>query len=444
MKKLISNIVQQWFLSEPLLFNIFCTHELIENQNINIPFRTGKKRIEYNSRILKNLSSAEIEEYLKIELIRIMLKHPYQRQPMGAKKPYLTAASDATIYGCCKTNVRLEGAELIKEWITHLIFMENYLPGKFKKLIHENTDMLQTSIIALSKKKMVTKTKLQLHWIHQTFKDSNGLPVFPTNLSFEEWYTKLITMMDFTDEEGAQKIDNDAKNSIEKLEELSKLWEEDEITSERINEIIEDAERAAQWGSISGELKHQIIANKIVELNYSEILRHFSTSIISSKRYLTRMKPNRRFDFDRQGSRYKIVSRILIAVDVSSSITNENLEYAFSVINQFFKYGVEDLDVIQFSTELLGNPNKISKALNKITILGKGGTDFQPAADFFCTHKEYDGLIYFTDGFAFPPKFHNRQKLDVLWIFTSKVNFDKGRKWAEKIRGNFCTYIPLP
>ena len=179
-------------------------------------------------------------------------------------------------------------------------------------------------------------------------------------------------------------------------------------------------------------------------MNYVEILRHFSTSLVASKRNLTRMKPNRRFCFDRLGSRYSLTSNLLVAVDISSSITNENLEYVFSIINKFFRYGVEQIDVIQFDTQIQGEVVEMKRAAEYIQINGRGGTDFQPAADFYCKHKEYDGLIYFTDGFGPHPEFKERVSPNVLWIFTTKAFYDKGIKWTQKIPGNNATYIPLP
>jgi predicted metal-dependent peptidase len=242
-----------------------------------------------------------------------------------------------------------------------------------------------------------------------------------------------------------KKTKNDNKlQNLEKLSELSSLWEEDEKTQQQINNIIDDAEKSSQWGSIGSNIQELIKANRKVEMNYASILRHFNTSIISSKRNLSRMKPNRRFGFDRLGSRYSLSSKLLIAVDISSSITQENLEYFFSVINQFFRYGVEQIDVILFDTKIHGEPIEMKKLFKQIYIEGRGGTDFQPVADFYCSHKEYDGLIYFTDGFGPHPKFNGRSDVKVLWIFTSKHCYDKGIKWTEKLPNNNATFIPLP
>lgn len=54
MKETISKIVEEWFLTEPLLFSAWCTHTLAENTQMNVPMRTGKMRIEYNPDMMKD------------------------------------------------------------------------------------------------------------------------------------------------------------------------------------------------------------------------------------------------------------------------------------------------------------------------------------------------------------------------------------------------------
>ena len=54
MEETISKIVEEWFLTEPLLFSAWCTHTLAENTKMNVPMRTGKMRIEYNPDMMKD------------------------------------------------------------------------------------------------------------------------------------------------------------------------------------------------------------------------------------------------------------------------------------------------------------------------------------------------------------------------------------------------------
>ena len=72
----IKRIIERWFLLEPLMFNIFCTHKLEKNLGLKVPFRSGKMKIEYSPLLLQKLSDKALEEYLKVEVFRIVLKHP--------------------------------------------------------------------------------------------------------------------------------------------------------------------------------------------------------------------------------------------------------------------------------------------------------------------------------------------------------------------------------
>lgn len=75
MEETISKIVEEWFLTEPLLFSAWCTHTLAENTKMNVPMRTGKMRIEYNPDMMKDWGRRQIEERLRFE------GHPH---PVGA------------------------------------------------------------------------------------------------------------------------------------------------------------------------------------------------------------------------------------------------------------------------------------------------------------------------------------------------------------------------
>jgi hypothetical protein len=78
----ISKIIyDNWFLSEPALHSVLCSHELLENPKMPIAVRCGRGKIEYNPKIIKTLNNNNLEESFRAEVIRIMLKHPYQRQP---------------------------------------------------------------------------------------------------------------------------------------------------------------------------------------------------------------------------------------------------------------------------------------------------------------------------------------------------------------------------
>ena len=47
-EKRLNDIIEKWFLFEPVLFKAICTHDLVRNELIRCPMRCGKRIIEYN------------------------------------------------------------------------------------------------------------------------------------------------------------------------------------------------------------------------------------------------------------------------------------------------------------------------------------------------------------------------------------------------------------
>ncbi len=81
-------VSKNWFLKEPLLFNVWLTHVLKENNSIS-SIRVGDGRIEYNQNFIDSLNNKELEEIMKFEAVRMILKHPYERKKEVAPIAYL-------------------------------------------------------------------------------------------------------------------------------------------------------------------------------------------------------------------------------------------------------------------------------------------------------------------------------------------------------------------
>lgn len=394
-KKIITKIAENWFLREPLLFGVYCTHKLTENTRMKIPFRCGKMRIECNPNILATLDTGQIEDLLKIEVIRIILKHPYQRMPACPNHAVLAIASDMTIQD-----------STIKD-------SQNFLTSP--------------------------KTKLS----------SPSDFDLPNGLCYEEYYAKLLeklreqlkalstSLMEFSESE-----EGDESGLMASFQ-AAELWEENDEAAETVNAEIEKAQEANSWGSIGGNLKQIIEASLVIQMDYRRMLSMFRASILSSKRKPTRMKPNRRYGFSYMGSKSDFTTGLLVAVDTSGSITYAALQKFFSIVNRFFKYGIKTIDVIQFDAELKDEVLSLKKAKSRVEITGRGGTDFQPAIDYYESHTMYDGLIMFTDGYAEIPKL-NGYAAKILWVLTSRQEYeDFCEKTLDHLPGSKATYIPL-
>ena len=224
--------------------------------------------------------------------------------------------------------------------------------------------------------------------------------------------------------------DSDLTDSLLDADAGASLWEEDELMSEKVNHEIETAQRCNQWGSLGGDLRALIESTLVSKQNFRAILSQFRASILSTKRHLTRMRPNRRYGFDAMGSQYAYSTRLLVAVDVSGSVPDEDIRKFLAVINRFFKQGIESIEVIEFDSKITTEkPIMLKQASNSIRVTGRGGTNFQPAIDLYYEHEEYDGLVFLTDGYAAIPKLpDDKRHKPLAWILTTNGGNEENLK----------------
>ena len=372
----IKTLTQDWFLTEPLLFAVFCTHALKRNDNMGCDMRCGKGVIEYNPERLEHFDDNHLALRVKAEVVRIILKHPYQRQPYNPRRDVMRLSSDLTL---CDN---LEGMDTI-----------GLEPPTIFDVPRDQAFEQYYSLMA--------GQVLQL----EQDAEGDGIPID----------------MDLPGKQGASEGSDNLTDSMLSADAGASLWEEDELMSEKVNHEIETAQRCNQWGSLGGDLKALIESTLVTKQNFRAILSQFRMSILSSKRHLTRMRPNRRYGFDAMGSQYAYSTQLLVAVDVSGSVPDEDIKKFLAVINRFFKQGIESIDVIEFDSQITTEkPLKLKQATGAIHISGRGGTNFQPAIDYFYEHEEYDGLVFLTDGYAPTPKLpDDKRHKPLAWILTT-------------------------
>ena len=372
MQERYTHILERWFITEPPLFAILCMHELVQNTQMSCPLRSGRKRLEYNPDIVREMSDNALEEALRAEAVRLLLKHPYERRPEGCTQKAMGLASN-------------------------LVVGDNYKHPRFR--IETPEDM--------------------------------GLK---TGMSYE-WYARMVE--EKGESEGSKEPDADGNSGSvgaagDKYRDLAELWDEDELTVQMINEVINTTK---SWGSLGGNFAEILQASVKAKINWRNIFAGFRASIISSKRKLTRMRPNRRTGFENMGSVRRFDTKLLVAVDVSGSISTESLKYFYGVINSAFRYGFESIDVIQFDCGVRAVHN-LKKVIRDVAIAGRGGTSFQEPIDY-AHENQYDGLVILTDGFAPEPTIPAGFKTGILWVCENESCLKQHRKWMEKT-GRTC------
>lgn len=422
----IKQITSQWFFTEPLLFSVYCTHHLVCNTELTIPMRTGRMCIEFSPTLLEQASENQIEEYLKIEIYRILLGHPYKRQPHNAQKGILYIASDVTIYTLFNlaqnTQIELSG----------VLYLKNQAV-RFHTLTHP---------LGL---KWIDSEELKFYQRNLQIDHKTGSLIPVDDLTLEQWYQRILFLVKETSIAGSESAGNlDSALIPLPTGEASELWEENQDAQDQIKDNIRKAEIDQGWGGLGGNSIRSLKQECDFSFDYRRALTQFRQSIVSANRTLTRMRPSRRYGFKAMGSRYERKANILIAVDVSGSITDESFEHFYHAINNFFFLGlIEKIDLIFFDVNIKNkDPITFHKKINLDEIKGRGGTNFQPAIDFYFDHNSiYNGLIIFTDGEGDLPAIH--KKGNILWILDSRIAYEKSKQKLNTLSGCKCTYLPF-
>ena len=360
MQARFDKIIERWFVQEPALFAVICSHDIVANDRILCPVRSGCGRVEYNPAFVQEMSDAALEEALRTEAIRILLKHPYERRPDGCGGAAIALASNLTV-------------------------ADNYPFARFF---------------------MKTPADYEL-------KPGQAYEVYARELE------KLS---------GEDPLGEGDANS-----DLSELWDEDPLQVALINGIIDGIK---DWGTLSGELAERVKASTRASVNWKKVLEGFRGQVLSMDRQLTRMRPSRRTGFENMGSLRKFTSRLLVAIDVSGSISSEGVSYFLGVVNSAFRYGITEIEVIQFET-IVTRSQTLHHAMRETIALGRGGTNFQAPVDY-AAERNFDGLVILTDGFAPPPVIPEHFRTRILWVCESEESYQQHAEWMRR-SGRVCT-----
>lgn len=176
-------------------------------------------------------------------------------------------------------------------------------------------------------------------------------------------------------------------------------------------------------GTIPGELKSKIDELfKIKEqvFNWKAYLRRKIGSSMEIYTKKSRRKLSKRFE-DNAGIKIKRKHHILVAVDTSGSVSNKELLEFFSEIYHIYKAGTR-VTIIECDTKI--NDIYEYKGKFKGSVVGRGGTDFNPPVDYYNENlSKFTSLVFFTDGYA---PIECKPKKQMLWVISSRGTEEKG------------------
>ena len=207
----------------------------------------------------------------------------------------------------------------------------------------------------------------------------------------------------------------------EEFDDLSEA--EKKLIDKQIQKVLSDAKEQTikKRGSIPGEIEgvitiEEIVASKFDWRGYMRRFTGVSTKVFTKK---IRRKENRKFP-ESPGLKLKMKQHMLLGIDTSQSVNDDELLEFMNEIHHIYKAGV-DITIIQCDTSIRSiDPYK---GKPEITILGRGGTEFDPVLNYYNdNNKKYTSLVYFTDGECYTrvkPKGH------VLWVLSERSEMNE-------------------
>lgn len=198
---------------------------------------------------------------------------------------------------------------------------------------------------------------------------------------------------------------------------------EQKLIDKQLQRILTEAkdQTVKKQGNVPGEMSGLIKVEEIVppKFDWRGYIRRFtgvSTKVYTKK---VRRKENKRF-CDFPGLKIKMRQHMLLAIDTSGSVCDDELKEFMNEIHHIYKSGV-DITIVQCDTSI--NSIEPYKGKNEIAVKGRGGTSFEPVLDYYAANgKKFTSLVYFTDGECYTSQ---RPKGNVLWVISERSELNK-------------------
>jgi len=191
-----------------------------------------------------------------------------------------------------------------------------------------------------------------------------------------------------------------------------------EIAKERLKDSIkkaaEEAEKSRNWGSVSSQMRQDILERIQTKIDWRKVLRYFVKTSQRSDKRSTPRRLNKRFPKVHPGKRVRRHAKIAISIDQSGSVDDRMLSMFFSELNKLAE--IAEFTVIPFDSEVGVDKIYVWKKgqSRKTERVMCGGTCFNAPTKYVNAHG-FDGHIILTDLMAPKPIASKCQR---MWMTT--------------------------
>ncbi|MDI3516522.1 MAG: hypothetical protein PWP37_427 [Thermotogota bacterium] len=254
-------------------------------------------------------------------------------------------------------------------------------------------------------------------------------PDFMPNRTAEEYHRWILEEF-----HKSKKIDleiiEEMRENVDSHEDFGTLPISQEMVEDLLKQVVSEAVSKSR-DRVPPAIKEVVdVVISRPRVHWKTALRRFVGSAILGERYRTPMRPNRRYS-DQPGWRREYLAKIAIILDTSGSIIEDEINAFLSEIDGLTRLLDTQLWMIQVD-EAVRSVTRYSKGQWKdFQILGRGGTDLQPAVDYAQKELRVEGLVIFTDGYVDLPLVKRR----VLFVLSRTFS----KEFAEEARQVYGT-----
>ena len=223
---------------------------------------------------------------------------------------------------------------------------------------------------------------------------------------------------DSHDEDGDPVPDHNTWQDFEDMPEAEKKLMEKQLE----HMLKEVAQQVKGRGTVPGEMQgllDKINSKEPPKFDWRGYLRRFAGG--SQKVYTKKLrrKYNKRFE-EMAGLKIKPRKHILVAIDTSGSVSDDELREFFHEIDHINKTGAE-ITVLQCDTQI--NSIKKYSAGDTVEIFGRGGTEVDPVIEYYNQHvRNYSCMVYLTDGECYCSV---KPRGKMLWVISSRSQINE-------------------
>lgn len=230
------------------------------------------------------------------------------------------------------------------------------------------------------------------------------------------------------------KMSEDQKDMIQRMleEELHEEWSKiidklqdgnmkDLVKSQTEYQMKETAKNSkdsrGMWPSELYETLDALFRIKPPVFNWKNYFKRLLGNAFDIYQKKTRRKESKRFD-DCPGLRLRKRHNILVALDTSGSVSQEEYAEFFSELHHIYKAGAR-IHVLECDAAICKEYDY--KGQMPEVMYGRGGTAFTPCVDYYNKHyREYTTMVYFTDGYG--DQDECKPIKNMIWIITQNGN----------------------